>query len=95
VLSGLAGSLLAQGLDVTHAAAVAAYLHGLAARLAAAGQGEPGAGDEGSGPGVLAGIAAPEKAVPVRDDFVAAPIGASDVLRALPAAIRAVRAAGR
>jgi hydroxyethylthiazole kinase-like uncharacterized protein yjeF len=98
VLSGLAGSLLAQGLDVTHAAAVAAYLHGLAARLAAAGQDEPGAagaGDEGSGPGVLAGIAVPEMAVPVRGDFVAAPIGASDVLRALPAAIRAVRAAGR
>jgi hypothetical protein len=33
--------------------------------------------------------------VPARDGFVAAPIGASDVLRALPAAIRAVRAAGR
>jgi hypothetical protein len=33
--------------------------------------------------------------VPVPGGSVAAPIGASDVLRALPAAIRAVRAAGR
>ena len=39
VLSGLAGSLLAQGLEVGEAAAAAAYLHGLAARLAAAGAG--------------------------------------------------------
>ena len=93
VLTGLAGSLLAQGLDVMHAAAAAAYLHGLAARLAAAGHGGPcgpGAGDENRGPGALA-----ELAVPVRDGPVAAPIGAPDVLRALPAAIRAVRAAGR
>ncbi len=37
VLSGLAGSLLAQGLDPRHAAAAAAYLHGIAARLAADG----------------------------------------------------------
>ncbi|HEY2507642.1 MAG TPA: NAD(P)H-hydrate dehydratase [Streptosporangiaceae bacterium] len=56
VLSGLAGSLLAQGLPPAQAAASGAYLHGLAARLAA------------------------------RD----APIGASDVLAAIPAAIRAV-----
>ena len=93
VLTGLAGSLLAQGLDVMHAAAVAAYLHGLAARLAAAGPGGPcgpGAGDENLAPGALA-----ELAVPVRDGPVAAPIGAPDVLQALPAAIRAVRAAGR
>jgi hydroxyethylthiazole kinase-like uncharacterized protein yjeF len=54
VLSGLAGSLLAQGLPPPEAAAVAAYLHGLAGRLAA------------------------------RD----APIGASDLLTAIPAAIR-------
>jgi ADP-dependent NAD(P)H-hydrate dehydratase / NAD(P)H-hydrate epimerase len=56
VLSGLAGSLLAQGADAPHAAAAAAYLHGMAGRLAA------------------------------RD----APIGASDLLAAIPAAIRAV-----
>jgi hydroxyethylthiazole kinase-like uncharacterized protein yjeF len=37
VLSGLAGSLLAQGAGPHHAAAAAAYLHGLAARIAADG----------------------------------------------------------
>jgi ADP-dependent NAD(P)H-hydrate dehydratase / NAD(P)H-hydrate epimerase len=37
VLSGLAGGLLAQGADTAHAAAAAAFLHGLAARLAARG----------------------------------------------------------
>jgi ADP-dependent NAD(P)H-hydrate dehydratase / NAD(P)H-hydrate epimerase len=46
VLSGLAGSLLAQGLAPAEAALVAAYLHGLAARLAVSG----GAG-AGSVPG--------------------------------------------
>ena len=108
VLSGLAGSLLAQGLDVMHAAAAAAYLHGLAARRAAARPPQPGAGGPGphnpgpthhhptAVPQTAAPVTAiPETAVPARDEFVAAPIGASDVLRALPAAIRAVRAAGR
>jgi ADP-dependent NAD(P)H-hydrate dehydratase / NAD(P)H-hydrate epimerase len=56
VLSGLAGSLLAQGLPPPVAAAAAAYLHGMAGRLAA------------------------------RD----APIGASDLIGGIPAAIRAV-----
>ncbi|HEY6309578.1 MAG TPA: NAD(P)H-hydrate dehydratase [Streptosporangiaceae bacterium] len=42
VLSGLAGALLAQGLEPAWAAAAAAYLHGLAARLAAAQTGHPG-----------------------------------------------------
>jgi len=37
VLTGLAGSLLAQGLEPQHAAVTAAYLHGIAARLAAEG----------------------------------------------------------
>ena len=55
VLSGLAGSLLAQGLEPQWAAIAGAYLHGLAGRLAAGG----------------------------------APIGAFDVVAALPAAIRA------
>jgi len=59
VLSGLAGSLLAQGLPPLQAAAAAAYLHGIAARLAA------------------------------RD----APIGAADLITALPDAIRTVAAA--
>jgi hydroxyethylthiazole kinase-like uncharacterized protein yjeF len=66
VLSGLAGALLAQGLEPAQAGIAAAYLHGLAARLAAAG--EPG-GSRVSGE---------------------APIGASDVVRALPAAFRSV-----
>ena len=60
VLSGLAGSLLAQGADAPHAAAAAAYLHGMAGRLAA------------------------------RD----APIGSSDLISAIPAAIRAVTSDG-
>jgi NAD(P)H-hydrate repair Nnr-like enzyme with NAD(P)H-hydrate dehydratase domain len=59
VLSGLVGALLAQGLDPVRAAAAGAYLHGIAARLAAEG----------------------------------APIGASDVIGALPAAIRTVAGA--
>ena len=66
VLSGLAGSLLAQGLPPAEAGITAAYLHGIAARLAAAG----GPGETGE-----------------------APIGAHDVITALPAAIRGVAAA--
>jgi hydroxyethylthiazole kinase-like uncharacterized protein yjeF len=65
VLSGLIGALLAGGLEAIDAAVAGAYLHGLAARLAAGGG---GAGDD-----------------PVD---AAAPIGASDVITALPAAIR-------
>jgi ADP-dependent NAD(P)H-hydrate dehydratase / NAD(P)H-hydrate epimerase len=43
VLAGLAGALLAQGLDVGEAAAAAAYLHGISARYAAGGaDGHPG-----------------------------------------------------
>jgi len=76
VLSGLAGSLLAQGLEPAWAAAAAAYLHGLAARLAAAGTRRPGR--RASGP-EDAGAHVPE-----------APIGAFDVVGALPAAIRGV-----
>lgn len=41
VLAGLAGSLLAAGLSAPDAAAVAAYLHGLAARRTAAVPGAP------------------------------------------------------
>jgi len=63
VLSGLAGALLAQGLPPAQAGITAAYLHGLAARLAAAGA--PGGTGE-------------------------APIGAFDVVGALPSAIRSV-----
>jgi ADP-dependent NAD(P)H-hydrate dehydratase / NAD(P)H-hydrate epimerase len=61
VLSGLAGAMLAQGvLPVGSGAAAAAFLHGLAGRIAA-------------------------------DD---APIGAADVLQAIPEAIRTVEAGG-
>ena len=83
VLSGLAGSLLAQGLDPAGAALAAAFLHGVAARRAAAGDPDgptPGGGlevDEVPGDGALTD---------------GAPIGAADVVRALPGAIRAVRA---
>jgi hydroxyethylthiazole kinase-like uncharacterized protein yjeF len=62
VLSGLAGALLAQGLEPAQAGLAAAYLHGMAGRLAAAGPGGPGE----------------------------APIGASDLVRALPAAFRSL-----
>jgi hydroxyethylthiazole kinase-like uncharacterized protein yjeF len=62
VLSGLAGALLAQGLEPAQAGLAAAYLHGLAARLAAAP--DPDQGE--------------------------APIGASDLVRALPAAFRSL-----
>jgi ADP-dependent NAD(P)H-hydrate dehydratase / NAD(P)H-hydrate epimerase len=65
VLSGLAGALLAQGLLAPQAAITAAYLHGIAARLAAADSNGRGAGAGGE-----------------------APIGASDVVRALPMAFR-------
>jgi NAD(P)H-hydrate repair Nnr-like enzyme with NAD(P)H-hydrate dehydratase domain len=69
VLSGLAGALLAQGLAPAQAGLAAAYLHGLAGRLAAAG---------------LAGDA------PAAQSAGEAPIGASDLVRALPAAFRSL-----
>jgi hydroxyethylthiazole kinase-like uncharacterized protein yjeF len=67
VLAGLAGALLAQGLDAGEAAAAAAYLHGISARYAAGGAGPLPGGE--------------------------APIGAGDVIGALPDAIRAVHEA--
>jgi hydroxyethylthiazole kinase-like uncharacterized protein yjeF len=77
VLSGLAGALLAQGLDAVEAATAAAYLHGLAAQRAAAGPGVAGLPPAGE-----------------------APIGAADVIGALPGVIRGLgrdrdRAGGR
>lgn len=68
VLAGLAGALLAQGLLPPQAAVAAAYLHGLAARLAASG------------------------ADSVQIAGGTAPIGASDVVTALPRAFRALLA---
>ncbi len=81
VLSGLAGSLLAQGLAPPDAAAAGAYLHGMAARLAATGAlAAAGAGAHGTAPGgrLLA---------------AGAPIGAMDLIDSLPAAIRMAAAA--
>jgi len=72
VLSGLAGALLAQGLPPARAGLAAAYLHGLAGRLAAASDGRR---PEEASPGASAGTA---------------PIGASDLVRALPAAFRSL-----
>jgi ADP-dependent NAD(P)H-hydrate dehydratase / NAD(P)H-hydrate epimerase len=87
VLSGLAGSLLAQGLEVVEAAAAAAYLHGLAARLAAAGAGSrPVPAVEPSGDGW--DLSNPEES---RAGYPEAPIGAADVVGALPDAIRSAR----
>jgi hydroxyethylthiazole kinase-like uncharacterized protein yjeF len=65
VLSGLAGALLAQGLEPAQAGLAGAYLHGLAGRLAAA-------------------------PAPGNPDLGEAPIGASDLVRALPAAFRSL-----
>jgi len=72
VLSGLTGSLLAQGLAPAQAGLAGAYLHGLAARLAAEPAAEAGAAGEAA------------------DGAGQAPIGASDVVRALPAAFRSL-----
>jgi ADP-dependent NAD(P)H-hydrate dehydratase / NAD(P)H-hydrate epimerase len=84
VLSGLAGALLAQGLTPPEAAAAGAYLHGLAGRLAATGI--TGTGGDGSGP---------DSAAPGAADLLAggSPIGAADLISALPAAIRSTAAA--
>ncbi len=91
VLSGLAGSLLAQGLEVGEAAAAAAYLHGLAARLAAAGAGaRPAPAVEPSSGGW--DITNPEDP---RAGYAEAPIGAADVVGALSDAIRSVRRRAR
>jgi len=76
VLSGLAGALLAQGLLPPQAAVAAAYLHGLAARLAASGaDGRGGANGHGR---------------TVGRQGADAPIGASDLITALPLAFRAL-----
>ena len=81
VLSGLAGALLAQGLAVTDAAAAAAFLHGIAARQAAAGA-------------LPAGMTASELTLAGAGPAgtgAGSPIAATDVITALPAAIRGVR----
>jgi len=91
VLSGLAGALLAQGLTVAEAAAAAAFLHGIAARQAAAGAGPGGAVPGGpwlAGSGLAGtGLAGTGLA----GTGTGSPIAAGDVIHALPAAIRGVR----
>ena len=77
VLSGLAGALLAQGLAPAQAGLAAAYLHGMAGRLAAAGAAGPLAADD------VSALASSGRAGE-------APIGASDLVRALPAAFRSI-----
>jgi hydroxyethylthiazole kinase-like uncharacterized protein yjeF len=84
VLSGLAGALLAQGLLPPQAAIAAAYLHGLAARLAAADLAGAGAVPAPAGGTVADGELTGGGA------GGGAPIGASDVIRALPMAFRAL-----
>jgi ADP-dependent NAD(P)H-hydrate dehydratase / NAD(P)H-hydrate epimerase len=93
VLSGLTGALLAQRVPPGWAAATAAFLHAIAARNAAA--------------GALAADGGPSVASLTEDDpaaadgygdpeaFGEAPIGAGDVVRALPTAIRGVRRTAR
>ena len=84
VLSGLAGALLAQGLLPPQAGIAAAYLHGLAGRFAAAGPDGGQGGNGGAGPPVRGGQGGNGEA----------PIGASDLVRAVQAAFRAVAAEG-
>jgi ADP-dependent NAD(P)H-hydrate dehydratase / NAD(P)H-hydrate epimerase len=105
VLSGLAGSLLAQGLEPSRAAAAAAFLHGIAARLAVGGTTGTAGRDAGPGPdgaagagitGItgMAGAAGGEgTGTTAYPEGVGAPIGASDLIGALPAATRMVNAA--
>jgi hydroxyethylthiazole kinase-like uncharacterized protein yjeF len=92
VLSGLAGALLAQGLAVAEAAAAAAFLHGIAARRAAAGLVPAGAGVTGMGPAGTGPAGADVTGADLADAGAGSPIAAGDVISALPAAIRAVRA---
>ncbi|MEW1718626.1 NAD(P)H-hydrate dehydratase [Streptomyces sp. NPDC093109] len=80
VLSGLAGSLLATGLPPRDAGSVGAYLHGLAARLAAAGAARGAAG-------VAPGAGTAPGAAPVAHG---APVVADDVAEWLPEAWRNV-----
>jgi hydroxyethylthiazole kinase-like uncharacterized protein yjeF len=77
VLSGLAGSLLAQGLEPAQAGLAAAYLHGLAARIAAV-------------PRIPRTPGAPRTSDDDAGGTGEAPISASDVVRALPDAFRSL-----
>jgi hydroxyethylthiazole kinase-like uncharacterized protein yjeF len=97
VLSGLAGALLAQGLATEDAAAVGAYLHGLAGRLAATGTSATGTsatGTSATGASATGGdLSYTSSAAGQAAD--GAPIAAADLISALPAAIRITAAANR
>jgi hydroxyethylthiazole kinase-like uncharacterized protein yjeF len=92
VLSGLAGSLLAQGLAPTEAAAAAAFLHGIAARRAAAGAVSAGRGGTGMALASADLAGADLAGTDPAGTEAGSPIAAGDVISALPAAIRGVRA---
>ncbi|HEY3879163.1 MAG TPA: NAD(P)H-hydrate dehydratase [Trebonia sp.] len=90
VLAGLAGALLAQGLLPPQAAIAAAYLHGLAARSAAAGPGRRGSRSASRARG--------GRPAGIGDDWpgqpsAAAPVGAADVAAAIPRAFRLLQRA--
>jgi hydroxyethylthiazole kinase-like uncharacterized protein yjeF len=92
VLSGLAGSLLAQGLAPTEAAAAAAFLHGIAARRAAAGAVSADRGGTGMALASADLAGADLAGTDPAGTEAGSPIAAGDVISALPAAIRGVRA---
>jgi NAD(P)H-hydrate repair Nnr-like enzyme with NAD(P)H-hydrate dehydratase domain len=92
VLSGLAGALLAQGLPPAQAGLAAAYLHGMAGRLAAAGAYSTAATAGTDARRAMDGRRAADDA-PTPESTGGtgeAPIGASDLVRALPAAFRSL-----
>jgi hydroxyethylthiazole kinase-like uncharacterized protein yjeF len=92
VLSGLAGALLAQGLPPAQAGLAAAYLHGMAGRLAAAGAYSTAATAGTDARRAVDGRRAADDA-PTPESTGGtgeAPIGASDLVRALPAAFRSL-----
>jgi len=75
VLAGLAGALLAQGLPVPQAAVAAAYLHGLAARLAVTAPYQRGPAEaDGEAPigasDVVAALSAAFRSLPGNGDFL-------------------------
>ena len=90
VLSGPAWSLLAQGLEVGEAAAAAAYLRARGPAGGCRGRGAPAPAVEPSSGGW--DITNPEDP---RAGYAEAPIGAADVVGALPDAIRSARRRAR
>ena len=90
VLAGLAGALLAQGLLPPQAAIAAAYLHGLAARLASHDLGGYGGSSPREIGGSRAGYDRARNPQGHRELTAESPIGAADLIDALPLAFRAL-----